>query len=178
MVSIKRTLRTAKRSEAELPPQNDGATAIDCRCFVVECLTDNGQVRNPEIRVVEGVVELSANQETVAFLEFDRLLRREVPGLKARRDESISTDVSIAGSWDDEVKAIRVLGIAGVVCEKAGDDGIDARRQAKGCAVKASGGKRCAWIAEIGAIVVETIAVNVESVMHGLRCTGRKDDRA
>src|SRR5262249_30749099 len=116
--------------EAELTPQDDGPTAVNRNSFVIEVLAENGEVRDAQVRMIESVIELPTNQEAVALPELDCLLRGEVPSFKAGRDERIAAHITVAGAWDDEVKAVGIPCRA-IVAEEAVRDAVDARRQAE-----------------------------------------------
>src|SRR5215467_5409777 len=134
--------------------------------------------------MVEGIVELPTNDEVVPFLQLDRFLRGEIPELETRRSEGVAADISVLPE-DDHILEI-VPGSSEVPCcwikaerrievHKGGSikakthAGIASSSRVKTCLAVVDGNRR---IPQRRPIVIEGIAVGIESINKGLRRTG------
>src|ERR1700730_10137542 len=81
--------------EAELPPQDDNASAVASHRCISKVSARKPQIGNAQIRMVERIIKLTAQDEVITFPKLDGLLRGEVPKLKAWRRDSIAAQVSV-----------------------------------------------------------------------------------
>ena len=81
--------------KAKFSPKDNSASTVDGPGFVAKGLTQQRQSGNPKIRVVEGIVELSPDHESISFFQFDRLLNREIRIDAPWRNERIAAKVAV-----------------------------------------------------------------------------------
>src|SRR5262249_4126672 len=137
------------------------------------------------ISVVERIVELTANGQSVPLGESEGALHLHVPELKARCLDRIPAYVTQAGGRDNEVELVWVNRNAHNCHVVASDRVLDFEERARGAgdakvgirSVHCRGIQRGGWVPQVGSVVcAAAVEVVVDACGHGLR-TARRERR-